>query len=77
MDIYEGAMTVLTHIGTNQIETEKLILRRFKYTDNESMLSHWVSDHEIQSMYSEPVYRTNEEVRVLLNKYISSYDKDD
>ena len=26
---------MLTHIGTNTIETERLILRRFEYTDDE------------------------------------------
>lgn len=31
----------------------------------------------IQSMYSEPVYRTNDEVKELLNKYISAYEKED
>lgn len=46
MDIKEGAMTLLTHLGTKQIETERLILRRFEYIDNESMLKNWISDHD-------------------------------
>ena len=28
---------MLTHVGTNTIETERLVLRRFEYEDNESM----------------------------------------
>jgi len=68
---------MLTHIGTLQIETERLILRKFKYSDDESMLKYWVSDPAIQSMYSESVYTTKQEVKELLNKYISAYEKDD
>jgi len=68
---------MLTHIGTNTIETERLILRRFQYSDNESMRRHWVADEQIQSLYSEPVYSTADAVKGLLDKYIASYDNDD
>ena len=68
---------MLTHIGTNTIETDRLILRRFEYTDDEAMLKYWVADETIQSLYSEPVYSTKEEVKGLLDKYIGSYEKDD
>ena len=68
---------MLTHIGTNEIETEKLILRRFEHTDDEAMLKYWIADEKIQSLYSEPVYTTKEAVKELLDKYISSYEKDD
>lgn len=67
---------MLTHIGTRQIETERLVLRKFQYTDDEDMLKYWVSDPEIQSMYSEPVYTTKQDVKKLLDKYISAYEKD-
>lgn len=64
---------MLTHCGTQQINSNRLILRPFKYTDDEDMLKHWISDRKIQSMYSEPIYTTNEEVKILLDKYINSY----
>lgn len=68
---------MLTHLGTKHIETERLILRKFEYADDDDMLKYWVSDPAIQSMYSEPVYTNKQEVKELLNKYISSYEKDD
>lgn len=68
---------MLTHIGTKTIETERLVLRRFEYTDDEAMLKNWVADEKIQSLYSEPVYSTKAEVKGLLDKYIGSYERDD
>lgn len=68
---------MLTHIGTNTIETERLMLRRFEYSDNEAMRRYWIADEHIQSMYAEPVYSTEEEVKELLDRYISSYGKKD
>lgn len=68
---------MLTHVGTNTIETERLTLRRFDYGDNESMRKNWIADEKIQSLYSEPVYSTAEEVKGLLDKYIGSYDRED
>ena len=59
--------------GTLEIETDRLILRPFKYSDCESMMRNWVADDEVQSMYSEPSYKTPEAVKGLLNQYISSY----
>ena len=68
---------MLTHVGTNTIETERLILRRFEYTDDDAILKYWVADEKIQSLYSEPVYSTKDEVKGLLDKYIGSYEKND
>lgn len=64
---------MLNNVGTKIIETERLILRRFQYGDTESVLKNWASDEEVQSLYSEPVYKTVEEVSELLSKYIDSY----
>ena len=66
---------MLTHIGTQPIETERLILRRFAYADDEAMLKNWIADEKIQSLYSEPVYSTKEAVKELLDKIIGSYEK--
>ena len=68
---------MLTHNGTQTIETERLILRRFEYTDDTAMLKYWIADEKIQSLYSEPVYSTKEEVKGLLDIYIGSYEKPD
>ena len=68
---------MLTHNGTDTITTDRLVLRRFEYSDDDSMLRNWIADEKIQTMYSEPVYSTKEEVKELLNKYIGSYERPD
>jgi len=68
---------MLTHNGTDTITTDRLILRRFEYSDDDSMLRNWIADEKIQSMYSEPVYSTKEEVKEMLDKYIGSYERPD
>ncbi len=68
---------MLTHVGTQTIETERLILRRFTYSDDAAMLKNWIADEKIQSLYSEPVYTTKEAVKELLDKYITSYENSD
>ena len=68
---------MLTHCGTQEIATERLTLRPFRYTDDNDMLAYWISDPAIQSLYSEPTYTTKEEVKILLDKYIGSYEKPD
>lgn len=68
---------MLTHTGTVTIETERLILRRFEYSDCGAVFRNWASDENVQKMYSEPTYHTPEEVRGLLDKYISSYERED
>jgi ribosomal-protein-alanine N-acetyltransferase len=68
---------MLTHCGTKEIETSRLYLRQFKYSDGDDMLKHWISDPKVQSMLSEPIYSTKEEVRGLLEQYIAAYQNDD
>lgn len=69
---------MLTHTGTIEIETERLILRRFEYSDIDSMIRNWIADEKTQWDYGEPFYSTPEEVRVLLDtKYIGSYNRED
>jgi ribosomal-protein-alanine N-acetyltransferase len=68
---------MLTHCGTQTIETERLILRRFAYSDDDAMLKNFIADEKVQSMYSEPVYTTKEAVKELLDKYIGSCERED
>ncbi len=62
--------------GTQEIETERLILRPFVQDDAQSAFNNWAGDEAVQKMYGEPVYKTVEEVEDLLGKYITAYKSD-
>lgn len=68
---------MLEHIGTNTIETERLILRRFRRDDRDAVFKNWAADERVQLMYSEPVYTSVEAVDGLLDKYIGAYEQPD
>ena len=68
---------MLCYCGTQTIETERLILRRFSLADAPSVLKNWAADESIQSLYAEPVYPTLEAVNALLARYISACEKED
>ena len=67
----------MKHTGTVPFETERLICRRFEFGDRRDMLENWASLPEIQTEYGEPVYADEVQVKGLLEKYISSYDRED
>ena len=54
---------MLTHVGTQTIETQRLMLRPFTYADSATMLKNWIADERVQFMYAEPVYTTEAEVK--------------
>lgn len=66
----------LNPCSTEEIATDRLLLRRFAYEDAKSMLSNWAGDDCIQHMYGEPSYKTIDAVRNLLHKYIEGYNDD-
>ncbi len=76
--ILKEGKTMLTHVGTKTINTDRLILRRFEYSDIDSMLRNWIADEKTQYDYGEPYYPAAEDVRNLFDtKYIVSYSRED
>ena len=66
---------MLKETFTETINTERLILRKFESSDVESVFRNWASDPEVQLNYGEPVFSSTAEVKALLEKYISGYDR--
>lgn len=66
-------MTVL-NVGTQVIETERLVLRKFTKDDADDMFNNWINDKEVQSNYGEPVYESIEAAKELLDKWIIQYE---
>lgn len=64
----------MNHIGTNTIETDRLILRKYKITDAEDMLKNWGSDSKVTKYLSWKPHKDIKETKEILNIWISNYD---
>ena len=68
---------MLTHKGTQTIETERLILRRFTMEDAEPMFRNWASDDAVTKYLTWPTHAGVEITKLVLTDWIGSYHKPD
>lgn len=64
----------MRHVGTKTLETERLILRRFKLSDAEAMYKNWASSDEVTKYLTWPTHGDIEVTRKLLDFWIQSYN---
>ena len=67
---------MLTHKGTQQIETPRLILRRAVREDAEAMLRNWASDPEVTKFLTWPTHDSIDVTRMVLESWLAEYEKD-
>ena len=67
----------MKHCGTQDIETERLLLRRFSIADAESMYANWASDPEVTRYLTWPAHESVEVTRAVLEDWVASYSKKD
>ena len=68
---------MLNHVGTRQLETSRLILRRFEMTDAEDMYKNWVTDPEVCRFWSWHPHKNIKETKNLLAGWTKDYTKPD
>lgn len=66
---------MLTHKGTQTIETTRLILRRAIQEDAEPMFRNWASDPEVTKYLTWPTYEEVETAYQILDLWASEYEK--
>ena len=66
---------MLTHKGTQTIETSRLILRRAVRDDAEPMFRNWASDSEVTKYLTWPTYEKVETAHQILDLWASEYEK--
>lgn len=66
----------MRHIGTQRLETERLILRRFTADDAMAMFHNWASDDEVTQFLTWPTHSSVEVTRAVLDDWVSSYAKE-
>ena len=65
---------MLNHMGTKTIETQNLILRRFKMEDAQDMYNNWASDNEVTKYLSWPTHASIEISKLVLGGWIEQYN---
>ncbi len=63
----------LNHIGTRNIETKRLLLRRFTLGDTAQMFNNWAKDPENVKYLSWKAHGSIDETYEVLNKWIDEY----
>lgn len=67
----------MTYIGTKQLTTDRLILRKFELSDVPSAYKLWAGVEEIQTGYGEPTYDSEDKTRELISAYIEKSEAQD
>lgn len=67
----------MKNLGTKTIETERLILRKFKIEDAEAMYKNWASDEEVTKFLTWPPHSNVEVTKTILKDWVDNYKEDD
>ncbi len=67
----------MEHKGTQILETDRLILRRFTLEDAECMFKNWASDPEVTKFLTWPAHVNVDVTRFVLGGWVERYAKQD
>ena len=68
---------MINFIGTQTIETDRLILRKYEITDVDDMFRNWVTDPEVSRFWGWEPHKNMDETKTLLAGWIADYEKHD
>lgn len=66
---------LIDHLGTQVIETDRLILRRFNISDAQDIFDNWASNHQATKYLTWPPHERVEDTRALLQDWVTAYDQ--
>lgn len=64
----------MNHLGTKLIETNRLILRKFKITDAENIFKNYGSDPNVTKYFSWQTHKDIKDSEDIINLWISNYE---
>lgn len=67
---------MLTHKGTQSIETERLLLRKFKQSDAEYMFKNWAKDSEVFRFFRRNPHCDLSQTEQIVMEWVNAYTKD-
>lgn len=65
----------MTHIGTQRIETDRLILRRFELPDAPAMFDNWASDGEVTKYLTWPTHADVSASEQIVGEWAGRYEE--
>lgn len=68
---------MINHIGTQTIETDRLILRKFKADDASDMFNNWANDDVVTEHLSWPTHKSIDISSMIVNDWIKQYESDE
>ena len=67
----------MQHLGTQTIETERLVMRRFSMEDAQTMYDNWASDDDVTRYLTWPTHTDSSVTEMVLANWVDSYANDD
>ena len=67
----------MKHLGTQRLETERLLLRRFEMDDADAMFTNWASDHEVTKYLTWPTHTSVAVSSAVLRDWTANYEQPD
>ena len=64
------------NVGTQNIETDRILLRKFKIEDANDMFKNWAADPEVPKYLNWLPHKSLDETKELLNLWIKEYDNE-
>lgn len=64
---------IMKHLGTVELETERLILRRTKLSDAKPMFDNWASDDEVTKYLMWPTHSSVDVSKDVISEWIQNY----
>ncbi len=66
----------MRHLGTKEIQTSRLVLRRFKDSDVTLAFNNWCNDDMVTKYLTWPAHSSIEITKMVINDWIKSYEND-
>ena len=64
----------MNHLGTRELATERLTLRRFEIEDAENMFYNWANDPEVTKYLTWPAHENVDVTESIVKDWVSKYD---
>ena len=66
----------MTHLGTVDLRTPRLVLRRFSVEDARAMYDNWASDPEVTQYLTWPTHSSPDVSKWVLESWVAEYEKE-